>query len=227
MHLGLACICLCALVFLSVLEITHTKKVPRQVKDKDDVEIIAEDEIEEKLASMSISARRDAAKAEKKKVDEIKKLEKDVVAFQKKAELAKEGFGENSEEYATMIHSLGRNVYKLERYDEALKYAQEIVRIYEVLHGVESTEMANALGNVGSVSYRIKDMETCEKAMLRTLAILLREAKYDEGSKEVLVHRAKMLTFGIENAQTSMGITHEEYIGNADSVETGEEEGEL
>ena len=190
------------------------------------MEVLHEDEIGEKLESLNKAAEveaRASAKAEKKKADETKKLEKEVIAFEKKAELAKEGFGEDSDEYATMLHTLGRNVYKLGRYDEALKYAHEVVRIYGVLYGVESLEMAKALGNVGSVSYRIKDMETCERAMKRALAIVLREANYDEGSKEALMHRAKMLTFGLESGHNSMGISHEEYMEiGADDDDTSE-----
>ena len=181
------------------------------------MEVFSEDQVEDLLATMNKPSARNKAKEEKKKIEERKKLEKELISFEKKAELARDGFGDASEEYAKMIHSLGRVVYKLERYEDAKRYALEIVRIYETLHGVDHYEMAKALGNVGSVSYRLQDMETCAKAMSRALDIILRKFDYDENSKEVLMHRAKMLTFGLDKEAGSMGISHQEYIGANDS----------
>ena len=208
----------CILLLLCFLIISiDAKKTPKQNKREEDVEVLTEDQLEEKIASMNKPDARSKAKEEKKKADERKKLEKELVSFEKKAELAKDGFGDASEEYAKMIHSLGRVVYKLERYDDAKRYALEIVRIYETLHGIDHIEMAKALGNVGSVSYRLKDMKTCAKVMSRALDIVLRKFDYDENSKEVLMHRAKMISFGLDKEASSMGISHEEYIGADDS----------
>ena len=193
------------------------KKTPKQQKKQEDVEVLDENQLEEKLSTMNKPDARSKAKDDKKKADERKKLEKELEAFEKKAELAKDGFGDTSDEYAKMIHALGRVVYKLGRYEDAKFYALEIVRIYETLYGVDDYEMSKALGNVGSVAYRLKDMKTCARVMSRALDIVLKEVNYDEGSKEALMHRAKMLTFGLEKEAKGMGISHEEYTGVDDA----------
>ena len=53
----------------------------------------------------------------------------------------------------------------------------------------------SALGNVGSVSFRLGRVEDCRVAMNRALHIMIME--YGDDSKEVLLHRAKMLTFQV------------------------------
>jgi hypothetical protein len=80
-----------------------------------------------------------------------------------------------------MLHSLGRAVYRLERFEEALKHSKgihlrvteflsisfyslpsfyflEIIRIHENLYGIDHKKTADALGNLASVSFRLKDM---------------------------------------------------------------------
>lgn len=52
-----------------------------------------------------------------------------------------------------------------------------------------------ALGNVGSVSFRLGRFQDCRVAMNRALHIMIME--YGDDSKEVLLHRAKMLTFQV------------------------------
>ena len=133
---------LCIFLLLSLITvIVDAKKTPKQRKREEDVETLTEDQLEEKLASMNKPDARSKAKEDKKKADERKKLEKDLISFEKKAELAKDGFGDSSEEYAKMIHSLGRVVYKLDRFEDAKRYALEIVRIYETLHGIDHIEL--------------------------------------------------------------------------------------
>jgi len=122
-----------AVLFLLLL-IADAKKPPKQVKKEEDLEAVTKGQLEDKLREQMESevekieaAAKEAAtdpRELKKQRDAVKKFEKDSVDFAKKAELAKQGFGEFSEERATMLHSLGRAVYKLGRYSEALKHSK-------------------------------------------------------------------------------------------------------
>eukprot|EP01038_Epipyxis_sp_PR26KG_P007874 gene7874-10689_t len=118
--------------------------------------------------------------------------------------------GEDSREKATALHALGGNLYKQGRYEEVLSFAKEIVRIHEMLDGVEHVNTAHALGNLGSVAFRIGNEEECELAMNRALFIMIKV--YGAESKEVLMQRGKMLTFRIKHAETTSGLSHEDYL---------------
>lgn len=101
--------------------------VPKQSKAAEDIETVTTNGLDEKLKEMNTKLTKDntvTAKEEKKKNDDMKRLETEVTSFTKKAELAKEGFGQHSEERAKMLHSLGRSLYKLNRFSEALIHSQ-------------------------------------------------------------------------------------------------------
>jgi predicted HTH domain antitoxin len=117
--------------------------------------------------------------------------------------------GEDSLEKAAALHGLGRNMYQQKKYDELVDAAQEIVRIHEEVDGKESLKTAQALGNVGSVSNRLGRTKECGIAMNRALYIMIKE--YGEESKEVLLHRAKMLTFQISEGRDGPGLSYEDY----------------
>jgi len=63
---------------------------------------------------------------------------------------------------------------------------------------------------LGAVSYRVNAKVDCELAMKRALYIIIR--KFGDESKEALLHRGKMLTFGIADAETTAGLSYEEYL---------------
>eukprot|EP01039_Chlorochromonas_danica_P005827 gene5827-6416_t len=118
--------------------------------------------------------------------------------------------GKKSYEYASALQKLGRSLHKQHRYEEAVEIAKEIVGIHEKLDGVESEKTAQALTNLGSASYRIHRKQECDWAMNRALYILLQ--KYGDASNEVLLHRGRMLTFGIPHATTSSGLSYDDYL---------------
>lgn len=118
-------------------------------------------------------------------------------------------YGEDSLEKAAALHGLGRNMYQQKKYDELVDAAQEIVRIHEGVDGRESLKTAQALGNVGSVSNRLGRTKECGIAMNRALYIMIKE--YGDESKEVLLHRAKMLTFQISEGRDGPGLSYEDY----------------
>ena len=121
MHLN---IFLTLMFVLLALLVVDAKKVPKQVKKDEDVEIVTDVEAKLKELNDAAADNKAAAKEEKKRRDETKKLEKESTEFTRKAQLAKESFGDISEERATMLHSLGRAVYKLGRFDEALEHSK-------------------------------------------------------------------------------------------------------
>lgn len=118
-------------------------------------------------------------------------------------------FGRISAEYATSLHKLGRSLYKQYSFKELFQVAKDIVEIHEKIDGVESLKTANALGNLGSAAYRIKNKRETDLAMNRALYILIK--LYGNESKEVLLHRGRMLTFQIPYAETSSGLSYDDY----------------
>ena len=115
--------------------------------------------------------------------------------------------GQESKERAFALHKLGRNLYLQDRFEETYEMSLEIARIHGVVDGKDSLRYADALGNVGSVANRMKDRGLCEAAMKRQLRILL--DKHGVNSQEVLVQRARMLSFSISDGETSDGYSQE------------------
>lgn len=119
-------------------------------------------------------------------------------------------YGKVSLQYAQYLHRLGRSIYKQERYEDVFDISKEIVSIHEKIDGPEHENTARALGNLGSAAYRLEKWTICHDAMNRALYVWI--AKYGEESKEVLLHRGKMLTFHVPFAKTTMGISYEDYM---------------
>ena len=110
------------------------------------------------------------------------------------------------------MHILGRNVYQQGKFEEVATIATDILKIHETLDGPEALITAEALGNVASVSFRLGRKKPCELAMDRALHIMIQQ--YGAQSKEVLLHRGKMLTFQIANAdnQERTGMSYDAYL---------------
>jgi Tetratricopeptide repeat len=107
--------------------------------------------------------------------------------------------GENSLDRATALHKLGRNVFRQGRHQDGFGIAQEIVRLHEVNDGVEHLNTGNALNNLAAVAFRLGKKAIVDVSMKRTLHIYINT--YGDDSKEVLLHRAKMLTFKVRTAR--------------------------
>jgi hypothetical protein len=119
-------------------------------------------------------------------------------------------FGENSSEHATALHALGGNLYAQQKYEDVHRLAHDIVAIHESKDGKEALITAKALGNVGNVAFRLGKTRECSLVMKRALYIIIKE--HGAESKEVLLHRAQMLTFGINDGETSSGLSYEDYL---------------
>ena len=118
--------------------------------------------------------------------------------------------GEFSKEQADALHKLGRNVYQQGKFDDVMEVAEHIVTIHEKIDGPEAMITAEALGNVGSVAYRLGRTKQCRVAMERALYIIIKT--FGAESKEVLLHQGKMLTFQIKDAQQLSGMSHADYL---------------
>lgn len=125
--------------------------------------------------------------------------------------------GDDSKQKAQALHKLGRNIYQQERFDETFQMSREILRIHSVLDGPESGPFADALGNVGSVAHRVKNKKLCEIAMKRQLRILL--DKHGAESKEVLIQRARMMSFQIKDGEVSDGFSQLDYEDEMEDYE--------
>jgi tetratricopeptide (TPR) repeat protein len=144
-------------------------------------------------------------------LDERILLEKQEPGLRNAVEQAVEEFGDSSQEKANALHKLGRVLYKLEKYAGLRSAAKEIARIEEALHGHDSTKLALALRNVGSVAFRLELHEESLRYMMRALNILLHH--YEADSKEVTMHKSIMMTFDQqeEYIKTPLGMTHKQF----------------
>ena len=68
-------------------------------------------------------------------------------------------------------------MYKQKRYEDVFDISKEIVRIHEVIDGVEAAKTAMALGNVGAVAHRLGKKSECALAMNRALYIMIRVSR--------------------------------------------------
>lgn len=129
--------------------------------------------------------------------------------LRRELERVKTQHGRVSSQYVNVLHQLGRAIYRQERYEEVLETAREIVKIHEAIDGPEHINTAKALTNVGSTANRLGKLKECEVAMNRALYIFIKV--FGQEAKEVLLHRAQMLTFQIPFAKTSSGLSYDDY----------------
>ncbi len=141
---------------------------------------------------------------------DLQNMAKEEKGLKKKVAEAEAKYGKMSRQRAAALHALGRNVYQRGLYREVFDVSKEIVTIHEELDGPEHVDTAQALSNVGSVAFQLGEQEYCALVMNRALYILLKE--YGDNSKEVLVHRGRMLTFHVTDAEKSVGLSHEDFL---------------
>lgn len=175
----------------------------------DDVETISSDG---ELSTLLKDMTKNAKLSDELTSDEKLKLRKEELRIRLSEDDIVQKFGKVSLQYADYLHKLGGNIHKQQDFEQSYVISKQIVEIHEKLDGPESENTARALGNLGSASFRLKHARECEVAMNRALYIWLQ--RYGENSKEVLLHRGKMLTFQIPFAKTSMGLSYDDYLYN-------------
>mmetsp|Transcript_20093 Transcript_20093/g.20204 ORF Transcript_20093/g.20204 Transcript_20093/m.20204 type:complete len:219 (+) Transcript_20093:79-735(+) len=186
--------------------VNSRKRKSQTTSDEDVLEYSSKEELNEKLKSIKSKQSHDVD--EELTSEEIASLLEEEKIYKKGVNKAIRDFGEISENTAKALHKLGRVVYKLKKYSEAMDISKRILKIHENMYGKEHVKTADALGNLGSAAYRVGAYELCAYAMKRMLYILL-EA-YGEDSKEVLRQRARMLTFQIKEGRESEGLSADE-----------------
>lgn len=144
--------------------------------------------------------------------EELVELGREEIRIRLEADDIVNRYGNISKEFAEHLHKLGRVMYKQHKFETVFDISSQIVELHEKLDGHEHENTARALGNLGSVSFRLKRWKECEIAMNRALYIWIQ--KYGPESKEVLLHRGKMLTFQIPHAKTSGGLSFDDYFYN-------------
>lgn len=175
----------------------------------DDVETISSDG---ELSTLLKDMTKNAKLSDELTSDEKLKLRKEELRIRLSEDDIVQKFGKVSLQYADYLHKLGGNIHKQQDFEQSYVISKQIVEIHEKLDGPESENTARALGNLGSASFRLKHARECEVAMNRALYIWLQ--RYGENSKEVLLHRGKMLTFQVPFAKTSMGLSYDDYLYN-------------
>lgn len=175
--------------------------------DEDGIEILTTEQLQAKADKLK---RNLDIKDKPLTAEEKLKLEKEEIELKKKLQIATKAHGKESQQRATALHALGRNLFTQEKYAEVVDTAKEIVRIHEKLDGPESKKTADALGNLASVAFQTGDFITCHYSMRRALYIL--KQMYEEDSKEILLHRGKMLTFQVPHAKIDPGLSYDDYL---------------
>ena len=187
---------------------TTSNKSPDE-KDIDTIKYDNKEDLNRKIKKLQNAKKKSYSKEGDEEIDEIDRS-KYLIEEQKLRVLLDKAVaqhGDLSSQKSEILHKLGRVIYKLKKMDEALEISKEIVRINEEIYGVEHIKTADALGNVGSVSFRLKLQDLCELVMYRALHIIIK--KYGVDAKETLLHRAKMLTYQIKDGETSKGLDYE------------------
>ena len=200
------------------------KTSPTNAKEEIEVTYANEEEKERKIRELrekfSMDDQQDPTEV-KKKMDALVAAEEGLRNNVYRAIL---NHGEFSKEKANALHILGRNVYQQGKFEDVATIATDILKIHETLDGPEALITAEALGNVASVSFRLGRKKPCELAMDRALHIIIKQ--YGAQSKEVLLHRGKMLTFQIPNAdnQERIGMSYNAYL---EYLEDNDDDNEL
>ena len=200
------------------------KTSPTNAKEEIEVTYANEEEKERKIRELrekfSMDDQQDPTEV-KKKMDALVAAEEGLRNNVYRAIL---NHGEFSKEKANALHILGRNVYQQGKFEDVATIATDILKIHETLDGPEALITAEALGNVASVSFRLGRKKPCELAMDRALHIIIKQ--YGAQSKEVLLHRGKMLTFQIPNAdnQERVGMSYNAYL---EYLEDNDDDNEL
>ena len=174
--------------------------------DEDGIEILTTAQLQAKADKMARNL--DIRDKELTPAEKLK-LQVEEKELKSKLETVTKAHGKVSQERATALHALGRNLFTQEKYSEVFDTAKEIVHIHEKLDGYEHKKTADALGNLASVAFQIGDFITCHYSMRRALYILLQT--YPEESKEVTLHRGRMLTFQVPHAKVDPGLSYEDY----------------
>ena len=176
-----ALLCVLLLVTSPVTAAKKRKSKKSSTVDETEIQFTTKEDLDAKMAKLNAEQRKkygdetDPAELAKLAKEE-KELQKDVI----RAEL---NHGKFSAQRAKALHAYGRNVYKQGRFDQVLQVSKDIVRIHEEVDGVDHINTGNALGNVGSVAFRLENAKLCEIVMTRALYIVIKE--FGKDSKEV------------------------------------------
>lgn len=203
-------------VLLALVEPSMGKKRGKVSRSEDDVESIKYSNKEDLDAKVeSLKKRRPRIDDEDLPPGEIQKLKDNEKVLKSKLKKVAADAGELSHEKAKALHALGANLFKQGRFYDLLQISKEIVEIHETLDGPEAEITGKALGNLAATAFRANKKRDCELAMKRGLHILLK--KYNEESKEVLLHRGKMLSFQIADGETTLGLSYSQYVDALES----------
>ena len=195
------------------------KSKPINPDEPEEVTYSSEGELQQKLKQIKQQKQSEGYSEEEiiENRELLAKLKSEEVGLVKDVYRAALNFGDYSTQKAMALNRLGRNVYSQRRFAEALNISREIVKLHEQADGVEHLNTGQALNNLGSSLYRLQHPIECGLVMQRALYIFLRQ--YDNGSKEIMMHRAKMLTFQIRGAETSSGLSYDDFLDEMDEMD--------
>lgn len=199
-------------VLVIIISVAHGAKTKKSKSDGDveEVKFSSEKELNAKIKDIK-DKKAELGYDDTPTPEELAKFQEAEKGLRKAVERATMEHGAISREVAKALHALGGNMFRQLRFEELFEISMQIVNIHETLDGFEATMTGKALGNTGTVAYRLGLTRECEIAMKRALYILLNTDKLAEDSRDVLMHRGKMLSFHIADGETTKGMSYAEY----------------
>ena len=177
-----------------------------------EIKYSSEAELQAKLKEVSNNRKKEFLRDDSLSASELVEFKKREVELRKSLIRSELEHGEFSQERAKALHALGANMFRQQRFEELFEISKQIVKIHETLDGYEGLMTGKALGNMGTVAHKLDLKDECEYAMKRALYIMLHEGGLAQDSRDVLMHRGKMLTFQVPDAERTDGLSYDEYI---------------
>ena len=136
--------------------------------------------------------------------------------------LVQYGTNTNSKEYLATLHELGRALYRLDKFEDAVIVADDVANWHGKVQGKESIHYGNALLNIASANFKLKNLDATKLAILRSLKIM--NDVHGEGSRESTQVFGKIVQWHLYDSsvlQGMTGITQEQYENkDLSSIET-------
>jgi hypothetical protein len=142
--------------------------------------------------------------------EELANLRKEEKLLRKDMLRAALNHGNISKEKAEKMHRLGRNLFQQQRYSSIYQLAWDILDIHAKIDGTLTREYVQAMTNVASTAWKIKERHAAQIITKRQIGIWQELGEPEEG-KDIMMARARLMSYQ-DKAQVKEGLTHEQYV---------------
>ena len=141
---------------------------------------------------------------------ERQELENEEKQLRKNVLRASLHYGDISKEKAKAMHALGKNLFRQAKYSYIYTISWDILALHEKLDGPDSMEFHQAITNVASTAWKLGEREPARILSRRQLGILQEQGK-DEAGKEIMMIRARLLSYQDPLGKEVPGTSHKEF----------------